>query len=1187
MRWPEPQNRTYLIDPCAGEGVAIETLRRLWVESYCPHSGAPAGPWPIRMSVRACELEAERALALRRRLPFNVDDAFHGDAFQLCSTGAEDSGATVLYLNPPYDHDPEHGRLEHRFLLRFTQHLHPGSGFLFFLVPHYALEASADFLARQYLDLRAWRLPEPEFQAFRQVLLVGRRAAKPLSSAPFAETLRMWARDAETLPVLPEQCPDPYVVDTEAYYYLDYTLAPFDLTAAVEAFRPWQDCPVGTSVSARQLLGARYETAMPPKPVHIALALSAGMFNGHRLEPNDPWRHPPLLAKGVFERDLVPISERFNREGELVATVEIERPTLCLTLLRLDDYTFHQLEPGTIPNGGDDVSRWNAADLIRNYDRSLARLLREQFPALHDPHRSDHQIALPELARKPFRAQAQAVQAALKLLSRGFNPFLVAEVGTGKSTMALTIAAALSPEHHEATTAAIRRLGLTGRLPRVQKTLIVCPPHLLKSWSDQAAAVLPDFNVQIVENALDLTRPARIYILSRETAKLGHGHRGIEGRCPRCGSPVETSPATNVSRRLRCGAILRRPKNRTAHLALTLAALLGPAHPKNPLVAELVTSPALRRRIASLRDEGVTRPVDEARLLDFHDAVLREIGSLFRAGDGEDHLALLTLSDLLVPLHRALGTGERDLPGLRALLEGRDPRALGPVSWIRSAIGNLEAHVTAEENLDLEEERRHYRATAFVRVLESLHARSLWEEMPPCGEPLFQAIPEPRRYPLAQLIVRRHSRDFDLLILDEAHEMNNSGSAQAKAAHRLSGLPGVPTIALTGSLMGGYASSLFANFWALSPTFRSEFGRDDRAAFIARYGFRKVLVSRDGSSAPRELGSHTDREIGQPTTIGEAPGLMPTFILRHLLPVAALVHKDDLDVELPALTESPAPIAAPDGDPLAGELIAEYERLQDALLDRIRADRFDKDRAGRLLGALVELPSYLDRASDDQAPFEIRYPAALGGELIETATSFPASWRTPKETWLLSRVASFLRRGDKVLVFLRHTGTSELPARLLRLLKEVTPRVAWLDAKKVPTQRREDWIDQNVLAKDVQVLLVNPNAVRTGLNNLVSFSAGLWYELDLSTTTYRQANGRLHRIGQTRPVTIETAFYADTAQEVTFDLIAKKTTASLQVDGLDLQAALEAAGASSEETAALGTALSLGQAVYRALAGRR
>ena len=176
-----------------------------------------------------------------------------------------------------------------------------------------------------------------------------------------------------------------------------------------------------------------------------------------------------------------------------------------------------------------------------------------------------------------------------------------------------------------------------------------------------------------------------------------------------------------------------------------------------------------------------------------------------------------------------------------------------------------------------------------------------------------------------------------------------------------------------------------------------------------------------------------------------------------------------------------------------------------------------------------------------------------------------------------------LDRGEKVLVFLRHTGTPELPARLLRILRPIAPSITWLDAAKVPTAKREAWIDQHVLQKDVQVLLVNPNAVRTGLNNLVSFSHALWYEMDLSTTTYRQANGRLHRIGQTRPVHIATPYYAGTAQEILLDLIAKKTTASLQVDGLDLQAALEAAGASAEETSALSTALSLGQAVHRAL----
>jgi len=1056
----------------------------------------------------------------------------------------------------------------------------PAPAFLFYLVPYYALEPSADFLAQSFLDIRAWRLPDPEFQVFRQVLLVGRRAATPLVSGSFARTIHAWASNVDSLPVLPERCPDPYLVDRQAAYQVGYALAPLDITAALEGYRAWKDAPVGTSFSARSLLGARFETAMPPKPVHIALALSSGMFNGHRLEPNDPDRHPPLLAKGVFDRKLVPVSERVGQDGDLVATVAVEQPRLCLTVLRLDDYTFHPLEPGTIPNGGDDVSAWNAADLILNYDRSLAQLLGQQFPALHDPHREDHRINLPALARKPYRAQADAVQAALKLLARGCNPFLVAEVGTGKSTMALTIAAALSPAHHETTTAEIRRRGLDGLLPRVEKTLIVCPPHLLKSWSDQAAAVVPDFAVQIVECPEDLNRPAQIYVLSREAAKLGHGHAGVDGRCPRCGSSIETSAATNASRRLCCTAVVRQPLNAAARLAQSLAAILAPTDPRSPLVNDLLTAPALRRHLASGKASRPSR-VTEAALLRFHDDLLREVETLGRSGAPRDHQALLALSQALPKLAMVLGTERRALAVLRALLAGQPTNGFGASSSLGAAIYTLDRRL---EEPDLSD-RGDLGGAGMIKILEILHQSATWTESRPCGEPLYQAVP-PRRYPLAKLILRRHARDFGLLILDEVHEFNNAGSAQAKAAHRLTGLPGVPTVVLSGSLMGGYASSLFPNFWALSPTFRAEFGHDERSAFVTRYGFRKVLVPHKESTVTRELGTHTDREMGARTTIGEAPGLMPTFILRHLLPVTALVHKDDLDVELPPCTEVPVSIAWPEDDPRAAELLKEYARLQNELLHRIRADRFVPDRAGRLLGALVELPSYLDRATSDQPTFEIRYPGGPDSELVAVGKSFPSAWRTPKETWFLDRVAAHLRRGDKVLVFLRHTGTPELPSRLLRLVREITPRVAWLDAKKVPTAKREVWIDQNVLAKNVQVLLVNPNAVRTGLNNLVSFSAGLWYELDLSTTTYRQANGRLHRIGQTRPVTIEIPFYAKTAQEVTFNLIAKKTTASLQVDALDLQAALEAAGASADETSALGTALSLGQAVYRALAGR-
>jgi hypothetical protein len=1176
LRWPEPTTPSFLLDPVAGDGAAIQTLRRLWIDSA--PDGAEFDHYYTRMSLYACELEAERARALEEGLGFG-DVAFHGDAFRLCPPSPMAARATVLYLNPPYDTDPVYRRLEHRFLDRFTLHLHPGSGFLFYLVPHYALEPSADFLARHFLEIRAWRLPEPEFSAYKQVLLVGRRARRPLASPSFAPMILRWAEDASSLPELPARCPEPFVVepDAEMPFCLDYELASHDLTASIVAFRPWEGLPVGTSLSARGLLGSRFETAMPPRPVHIALALSSGMFNGHRLEPDDP-RHPPLLAKGVFERELVPVSERYNDDGDFLGSIEVERPRLSLTVLRLDDYSFHELRAGTVPAGGDDVSLWNAADLIGNYARSLARLLAQQFPALHHPGLKEDRIALPKLARKPFRAQAEAAMASLKLLARGDDPFLVAEVGTGKSTIALTVCGALLPEHHATTMGELRRMGLPDKIPQVERILILCPPHLLKSWTDQAAAVLPDLTVQIVERPIDLRRAAQIFILSREAAKLGHGHQGVADRCPRCGSLLETSAATNATRRLRCTAVPRRPKNRSARLAIYLASLLAPSCPDYALIGDLVAAEPLRRRLVL-----PGRPLAASRLVDFHDHLLREIEDLYGMGDEQEEQAtLLPISKQLLRFDLALHTRSRALPVLEDLLRRGEPTSYGPHSWIRPVVQAFKSR-RAEDPTDAE------RTRALLAVLEVLHSLALWEEGPRCAEPLYQAVPKPRRYPLAKIIQRHHAEDFDFLIFDEGQEYNNAGSAQANAAHRLAGLPGVRKMLLSGSLMGGYASSLFANFWALSRRFRAEFGRDDRSLFVDRYGFRKMLVSEEEDSAEgRRFGSHSDRRLGARTTVlSEAPGLMPAFILKHLLPIAVFLHKKDLDVELPLLTEIPVPISFPIDDPLAQELFEEYDEMQEQLLRCIRADRFSKERSGRLLGALVELPSYLDWATDDLPPFEVRYPEELGGGLVAAGRAFPASWRTPKETWLLARVAELLAHGEKVIVFLRHTGSAELPNRLLRLLREVTPSVAWLDTKKVPTASREAWIDEHVLKPRIKVLLVNPNAVKTGLNNLVSFSAGLWYELDLSAYTIRQAGGRFHRIGQTRPVSLEIPFYAGTTQEVMFDLVADKIGVSLQVDALDLRSALAALGISDEETDGLSAALSLGQAVYDTLTNRR
>jgi hypothetical protein len=1163
FRWRERQ-KTYrplsLLDPCAGDGEAIATLRDEW----CQISGLGAS----RLQITGNELEGERARALRDRLGVS-DTALEGDAFHL-HWGEGSARATLLFLNPPYDADPHERRLEQKFLRRFTGAIHRGEGYLLYLVPAPTLGVSAGFLARNFLDLKVWRFPDPHFEHFRQVLVAGRRSPAPLDQSGIESTLAAWGADPGSLPVLPDLCPDPYEVELreETSYPLYLSHKRIDLRQALERFRPFEGSPTGVDLDADELLGARFQTAVPPKPAHIALALSSGMFNGHRLEPNDPDRDPPILAKGRFERELVEVAERRNKDGDLTGTVEIQQPRLRLTLLRLDTYRYATLEPGVVPTGSDELSEWNAADLIERYDRSLARLLARQFPPLHDPADPAQRLALPRLARRPFNIQSEAVQAMLKLLATGQNPFLVAEVGTGKTTMALFVAAALSPAHREATLCELARLGLrTDALPTVRRTLVLCPPHLLKSWTDEIAAVLPEARVVWLRTLSDLDKDADFYLLSRESAKLGHAYRGLAGRCPRCAAPIETSASKNASGRLRCQARRQRPSNRFAELAEILAGHLAGTFPNHPLVGAKVRSPILRRRL-----ERDPRPLDPRNLRFFHRRVLSELAEALEVGSGDLYELLGAVSTLAHLVDDVYATASK----LRDLAAARETPSYA-VSCCRDAAERLCETASSSEKPPQER---------LLQIFERFCAQASWTVEGTCDEPLYEASPRPRRYPLAQRILhRRYRSKFNLLVADEAHEYANSRSAQTHALHRLASLSGVPAILLTGSLMSGYASSLFPSFWLLSPRFREEFERDEKRAFVRRYGYRKFFVSaEEKASKPSRFGAHSDRRIdGRIHDLGEAPGILPTFLMRHLLPTSVLVHKSELDEELPSKDELSVAIGSGD-EPRDDELLAEHDRIKRLLLGRISQDRFVAGRSGKLLGALLELPSYLDRASEDQGEFRVAYPENVGGEVLTIAQSFPVDYRTPKERWLIEELRNRLAADEKVLVFLRHTGSAALPRRLLQLLEtEVTDRAVWLDAQRVPAKKRHGWIDRHVLEPAVKVLLVNPDAVRTGLNNLVSFTTAIWYEPTYSAFTYRQANGRIHRIGQTRPVTILAPYYPGTAQEVAIDLVARKVTASLQVDGLDLQAALEAAGASESSTASIASAMQLGEAVYRAL----
>ena len=1224
-RWDWNPPVASFLDPCAGEGIAIAKLAELLV----PTEGA-------RNEIIACEMESSRFQKLQSNTSYK--NALHGDAFRVAFYKGDHQGVSVLFLNPPYDFDRVHGRLEQKFLARFTSTL-ADDGVLVFLVPFYALAASAETLAREYHDVRAYRFPEADFTAFKQVVLYAKKKAVAIESNKSLEAkINEWAKHPSLIPELPEAGPALYTIPTAPRYkegLEKWQIYQVDTKALLPKIQPWMQSTRGGGLVAtpnvipelpvQDLLLRTYPLATPPRPAHIAAGIASGLFNGARLEPAPGSKLPSLLVKGVFDREYRTIDEKVNEDGETTGLVQVQQPKLVTTVLDLASHKYHTLESSTEESKGDlDVEHMTIADLLKHYGESMMGVMEKQCPILYDPRRDANYITLPESPRKLFTAQAHAVKALVKLLgggtmkaAQGQTAVLLGEIGSGKSAVAVTTAETLG----------------------ARRILTLCPPHLLQSWKNEIAASNPDAHVVTLSSVEDIDdledSPYRtvVALLSREAAKLGHSWEGVP-TCPRCGSVQPWAADELAKKRYRC-------EHKTLHLSGAfwpathhLALKLAPYIPGDNDIQTLVRGRFNMKRLgkyAKRLDDGkklpAFRPPEVGELDRVIDRLVVELTrklkpgeeqrydrnrlmkalalSLFVAGSEEK---ILQVAINLLPEDDENGRSKYDsgdVCDVLLLLPPNDPRQLAVVKerlqkakenggyyeyspWGRfqqrvswTVQGMSESTLTGDLTVSWkggklmvgDQSRETMSATASLMKALATLVKYKWS--PECGEFLFQAIPEPRRVALSRHIVRYHPKLFDFLVLDECHESASDSSAQGKSAHRLMGI-GIPTLIMTGTVMNGYASSLYANFQAASPAFRLEFARDEKEKFITRYGYRKRILEDKCDGKVVEYGSQSDRVTRTERIIGNAPGLLPLFLLRHLLPISATLHKSDLAIDLPACKQERCKV-----DP-GPELLKRYEILLDALKTAIKGDQFVKDRAGKLWGQLAELPSYLDRATADTGntsggAYEIRYPESLENELVIAQDPLPASTILPKEAWMLDRLEEELAEGRRAMVFSWHV--SLLP-RLQRLISErIGEPVPILHADKVPTAKRQDWIDREVVRKSRRVLLANPVAIQTGLNNLVHFATEFWMQSPAcNPLTYRQGMGRVDRIGQKLETRILFPIYTDTLQIQLYDLLMQKVAVSVATDGLDPTSALESAGVGESEFVA---GLSIGKALWR------
>lgn len=1224
-----------ILDPCAGEGEALLAL-----EPIVEHGGL-------------CGVEVERGRAAQLTAALeNRGKAYHRDAFCM-QLGWQELSVDVLYLNPPYDTDSKYKRLEHRWLQRFGKALQ-AQGVLVFVVPHYALAASAVLLATRFEIQGIARFPSPDFEVFKQVVLFATVIPYPQhredvdpdtlsgeTRTDYEAIMRAAASvdhlpDLATMPGLELKPPRSWM-RTPSFKDIDYaTLAtryqPWVMQQGRVTVRSPVAPPALADVSFRQ-----YPTALPPKPAHLAAGIASGVFDGVRLSPDDPATGlPDVLVKGCFDREYIPVEEKRNRDGEVVGVVEVQAPKLTVTALDLRTGTYHTLRSSVETCGTYDLAKATTADLLQWYSRGMLASLRAHCPVLHDPVRDGEPAVQAAVQRPLYAAQRTAVQAAIKLLGgvgvslarrRGRAALLLGEIGAGKTTVSLTT---------------MRSIG-------ARSVLAFVPPHLLDGWAHQVREVfgttatvhvLSDVSSVEAFAALPADKDTfRVALVTRETAKLTHAYADLEpltGQarlvCSKCGEPAHRKAKGDFGRlRQTCAAQTYKAHNTTAELYDELYRVLAPMFPDD-FGASKGMSSFFRQYVSSLRtlpDAPVrAKPYSTARLVQwgerFLDAYLADevpntdtvraaqlwrhvlvalpvsfavhvwesLSARVRAGTLAMTAAVRFAAQMAFAVAYARLTDPIAKSDLReSMLAAADP-FLAVVRSYYGAASTSEAVLTRLCEGRVDEDYR----TVYVRpdgesdgalvvspkeswaaVAHGLRTSALWRTSKVCGEPLYAASPSPRRVSLAGYIAKHHPRLADALILDEAHELGTDGSAQERAGHKLASL-GWPTLYLTGSIMNGYAASLFANFWAMSPAFRNEFDRNQLQAFVDRYGYRKRVVStRDAETkAPVIYGTQSDRVERTERETGNAPGVLPLFILRHLLPVAVTLHKADLELGLPPCQEIPVAIT-PDA-----EALNSYLHLQHALVDEIKRTQFTED-AGKLWGALADLPSYLDRAAVDTGnaeggTFTIRYPN--DGRVVATAEPiYGRDDMSAKERWLVETVRSELAEGRRTMVLAYHVSVLPRLARLLE--RELGEPVAVLYSDKVPTAKREAWINTKVIKPGVRVLLANPTTIQTGLNNLVYFATQCWYENPAcNPLVYRQAMGRIDRPGQTLPTRVYFAYYENTAQWLLRDLLARKVSVSMSTDGIDPESALSAAGVGADNALA---ALSVGRQLYQLL----
>ena len=404
-----------------------------------------------------------------------------------------------------------------------------------------------------------------------------------------------------------------------------------------------------------------------------------------------------------------------------------------------------------------------------------------------------------------------------------------------------------------------------------------------------------------------------------------------------------------------------------------------------------------------------------------------------------------------------------------------------------------------------------------------------------CGSALWQDERKTSkgRYPIATYIKRHYRGMIDITIVDEAHQYKGDSDRGEAYARMIAASK--KYLAMTGTIYGGKASTLFLLLYRLSAGFReswTDVTAEKKGRMMAKTWEKTYGVTEFTTTESEDISSKSTGASRTTTTSREIPGSSPAM-LPWLLNRTIFVSLKDMGMALPNFSEHVIEITMDD------QMKEQYDHLYSKLSEELakRLIRGDRSLLGKYIASLMFWPD---------APW--REKTVILPNDPEPLVSIPGTGQplgiAPKEAAILNLIKEELAQNRKCLLMLGQTNTLNIQPQWKAFFSQHNISSAILKGSPAV---REAWLRRQE-EKGTQVIISHPKKVETGLD-ILGYPTIIWMAPDFSIYTVIQASGRAYRLGQTKDCKVYHFAYTDTIQGQALRLIIAKAAAAKRVNG--------------------------------------